>query len=137
LVPLAQKSIIGWRQTAGILRDLEAARRALFAEYLEMSGQDACGTRNPAIAAASLALLDCYWRACRRLPRIGSERPSSPSRCRVRRRIETELHPPRWENEVAWALWRTLDQRYLLWSDPITKPDQPRRKNSDRSSQQL
>jgi len=75
-------------QTAVILRDLEARRLSWFAEYLEMCSTGASATGNPEVAAASLALVDRYWRARRQLPRIDPERPQAPTPRPKRHHIE-------------------------------------------------
>jgi hypothetical protein len=79
---------------------------------------------NPEVQAASLALLDRYWRSRQRLPEMAGERPPKPSPRRKRRAIAAQLHPPLWKHDVTWELWQTLDQRYLFWSDPIPSPNQ-------------
>jgi hypothetical protein len=109
-------------ETAETLRQLEMVRRELLNEYLHLHG-DSNTSMNPEVQAASLALLDRYWKSSQRLPEMVSERPSKPSPRRSRRAIADHLHPPLWKHEVTWELWQTLDQRYLFWSDPPSSPD--------------
>ena len=105
-------------ETAETLRQLEMVRRELLHEYLHLHADSNTST-NPEVHAASLALLNRYWRSLQRLPEMASERPSKPRR----RAIAAQLHPPLWKHEVTWELWQTLEQRYLFWSDPPSSPD--------------
>lgn len=106
-------------RTAATIRELEATRLDLFSAYLHL-WDDASTTPDPETETASLALLDRYWRSQRRPLKIAVERPPKG---RSRKSSMTGLHPPRWEN-ITWALWRSLDERYLFWSDPVP-PDLP------------
>jgi hypothetical protein len=109
-------------ETAETLRQLEMVRRELLHEYLQLHGDSNTST-NPEVHAASLALLNRYWRSRQRLPEMASERPSKPRR--RRRAIAAQLHPPLWKHEVTWELWQTLEQRYLFWSDPSSPDSTP------------
>lgn len=127
------------RQTATTLDDLKAVRRDLFREYLDLAGRDEVSSPNPEVRAASLALVDGYWRSGRCLLRIGSKRAQHPL---SRGGIQAQLRPPLWEHDVTWELWRSLDRHFLLWSDPLpatgpTPGSRPCRTNSDGQSQEF
>lgn len=118
-VPLTDTDRRLGAETVETLRQLETIRLELLNEYLHLH-DNSNTSMNPEVQAASLALLDRYWRSRQRLPEMASERPSKPRR--RRRAIAAQLHPPLWKHEVTWELWQTLDQRYLFWSDP-SSPD--------------
>jgi hypothetical protein len=123
-------------EAAATIRELEATRLDLFSAYLHL-WDDSSTTADPPAETAILALLDRYWRSHRRLLEIEIERPPQVPLRRSRKSM-SGLHPPHWQHDITWELWRSLDQRYLFWSDPIPRLDPPsRRKNSDRLSQEL
>ena len=107
-------------ETMATLRQLETLRLELLNEYLRFES-DSTATRNPEVQAASLVLLDRYWRSRQRLLEMTTERTSKAS---SRRAKAVQLHPPAWKHEVTWELWQTFDQRYLFWSDPLPSQNQ-------------
>lgn len=114
---------IDWRLTAltaTSLQELRSERIELLREYLFLSGQRSLSRTHSDVHAATLALMDCYWRSGRRLLQIIVEPSCHPRPRRSRRDITSQMHPPKWQEEVSWEIWKTLDQRYLFWSDPAS-----------------
>lgn len=109
-------------RTAATIRELEDARIDLFSAYLHL-WDDASTTPDPEAETASLALLDRYWRSQRRLLQIAVERPPKGPLRRSRKDSMSGLHPPHWKHYITWELWRSLDQQYLFWTDPIPRAD--------------
>lgn len=105
-------------QTAATLQDLRATRLDLLNEYLELSRANLPGDNAPDTSSYSVALLDCYWRSRRRLLGINSEPHPKSLPPKRRPNVRSYLRRPPWEHDITWELWRLLDHRYLLWTDP-------------------
>jgi hypothetical protein len=83
--------------TAATLENLRSVRRDLLREYLDLASRNDAGSRSAEVRAATLALVDGYWRSGRQLLGIEEANHAQKPR-RARRAARARLRRPLWED---------------------------------------